>query len=110
MLPNIMKAYRIKHNMFQKDLAFLVGCSKSTLSLIEAGKQSPKADIVLNILNVVVPGFGEQLLLLDLDADIIVSKYKPVVNYHTAVKSSGIDSKNKNLFMNRTNNKAKVLK
>jgi transcriptional regulator with XRE-family HTH domain len=87
MLANVIKAYRIKHNLFQKDFAFLVGCSLATLSKIESGKQQAKADLVLNILNAVLPEFGEKLMLLDIEADKTIKDYKPVHNYHNAVKA-----------------------
>lgn len=95
MIGNLSKAYRVKHKIYQGRMAELVGCSLATLSKVENGVQQPKADLVLRILAVVLPGFQQQILLADLDADYIIQSHNRTnvlqnrtENYHKMVKVS----------------------
>jgi len=85
---NLSKAYRVKHKIYQGHMAELVGCSLATLSKVECGAQQPKAELVIRILNVVLPGFQQQLLLADLDADYIIQSHNRTENYHKNIKVS----------------------
>lgn len=70
-LGNIMRHYRKSHGLTQRKFSKLVGCSYSTMSKVEAGKQAAKSKLVLNILATILPDFKSQLLLIEAEAECL---------------------------------------
>lgn len=78
MIGNILKAHRVKHNLYQTEMAKLIGCTNANYCKIEGGKVNPKWNMVQSILRVVAPTSHNELLLLDMDADNLLSKKKNI--------------------------------
>lgn len=76
-LGSIIKYYRYKKQLSQREFSKIIGCSFSTMSKIESGKQAAKSELVLSILSRVLPNFKSDLLLVEAEAEL--HEQKPVV-------------------------------
>ncbi len=88
LLANIIKSYRVQKNVYQKEMAKLIGCSHANLCKIEAGQIEPKSEVVLNILKLCLPNFENMLYLADIEADEVIKSQDKTKNYHKRVKVS----------------------
>ena len=67
----IIRAYRAKNNLFQKQLAERVGISRAQLSKIESGIHQPEGKFTMALLKLLVPNLENELLLLEIEAEQI---------------------------------------
>lgn len=70
-LGNIMKFYRKKNQLTQRQFSKLIGCSFATASKVECGKQAAKAELVLRIIDQILPSFRTDILLLEAEAELL---------------------------------------
>ena len=64
-LGSLIKTYREKNNILQKDMAIKLGVSKSQLSKIERHLHDPKGDLSLKILKMLIPTLTNDLVYLE---------------------------------------------
>lgn len=68
-LGNLLKYYRSKNNIKQKELAKILNLSPSQLSKLESNIHTPYGDTQLNILKLLMPELNTSLLLLAAEAE-----------------------------------------
>jgi transcriptional regulator with XRE-family HTH domain len=65
----VLKAYRAKHNLFQKDLALKLNISKAQLSKIESGIHEPMGGFVMGALKLLIPSLENEIMLLEIESE-----------------------------------------
>ncbi len=70
----VLKAYRLRNELSQRDVARSLKLSFASYSKIESGSQIPKAPHVINILKLVDPSLGFTLSTLEIGAYLYLEK------------------------------------
>jgi len=73
-LGPLLRSYRKTNNIQQKDLTTILKLSKSQISKLEAGLHKPNEDTVIRILELLMPDFKSNLLLLEAEAYLNINK------------------------------------
>lgn len=64
-LGSLLRYYRIKRGITQRVMAKQLNLEPSNLSSIEAGKQQPRGNLTLKILEILLPSLKSDILLLE---------------------------------------------